>query len=58
MDNGLYLRKNLNTVHRIIRVFIGVVLIGWSAISLANSWWIAIISALGGIQIFEGLISY
>jgi hypothetical protein len=58
MDNDLYLRKNLSSIHRIIRVLIGVVLIGWSAISLTNSWWIAVISAIGGIQVLEGFIGY
>ncbi len=58
MDNGLYLRKNLSSIHRIIRVLIGLVLIGWSVISLTNSWWIAVISAIGGIQLFEGVIAY
>jgi len=58
MDSGLYLRKNLSSIHRIIRVLIGMVLIGWSAISLTNSWWIAVISAIGGTQIIEGVIGY
>lgn len=58
MDHDLYLRKNLNSIHRLIRVLIGVVLIGWSAISLTNSWWIAVLSAIGGIQIIEGIIAY
>lgn len=58
MANGLYLRKNLNAFHRIIRVVIGAILIGWSAVSLSNRWRIAIISAIGGTQILEGLIGY
>lgn len=58
MDHGLYLRKNLNTIHRIIRVVIGAVMIGWSAIAMTNSWWMAIVAAIGGTQILEGLIGY
>jgi hypothetical protein len=58
MDNGLYLRKNLNSVQRFIRVLIGVFLIGWSATSFTNSWWIAVISAVRGTQILEGIIAY
>lgn len=58
MGNGLYLRKNLNSIHRIIRLLIGVFLIGWSATSFTNSWWIAVIAAIGGIQILEGIIGY
>lgn len=58
MENSLYLRKNLNLVHRIIRVVIGVALIGWAAISFTSSWWIAVISAIGGTQVIEGIIGY
>jgi len=58
MENELYLKKNLNSIHRIIRFLIGVFLIGWSAIFMVNPWWIAIVSAIGGIQILEGLIGY
>lgn len=58
MENDLYLRKNLNGAHRILRILIGAALIGWSLLSFGNPWWIAFLSAMGGIQIFEGLIGY
>lgn len=58
MNNELYLKKNLNNIHRLIRLLIGAFLIGWSGISIDNPWWIAVISAIGGIQILEGLIGY
>lgn len=58
MENDLYLRKNLSFVHRVIRVVIGVALIGWAAISFTSPWWIAIISAIGGTQVIEGIIGY
>jgi len=57
MDNSLYLKKNLNNTHRVIRIVIGVVLITW-AITFASPGWIAIVSAIGGTQIIEGIIGY
>lgn len=57
MENGLYLRKNLNAIHRLIRIVIGLGLIGWSVYSFSN-WGMAVVSAIGGIQIFEGIIGY
>lgn len=59
MENGsLYLRKNIGPTDRVVRVVLGVVLI---LAPIYFHWSLgitAVLAAIGGAQILEGLISY
>jgi hypothetical protein len=58
MKEELYIKKNSNLAQRVLRVIIGMVLIGWPASVRGSPWAIALSSAAGGGLIFEGITGY
>lgn len=58
MDEKLCLRKNVGAIDRVIRITIGSLLIVIPAVLHSSPLLIALLAAIGGVQIFEGLISY
>lgn len=58
MKEELYLKKNTNLAQRVLRVMVGIVLIGWPALKGWSPWVIALSSAAGGGLIFEGITGF
>jgi hypothetical protein len=58
MDKSLYIRKNVGPVDQFIRLVLGFALVILPAYFGASTWIIAILAAIGGAQIIEGIIAY
>ena len=57
-DISLYLEKNVGTTDRVIRLVLGIALVTVPVIYEFSPWAIAILAAIGGTQIIEGIIAY
>ena len=55
---SLYLKKNVGTVDQVIRLTLGVVLVAIPVIFQFPPWTIAILAAIGGAMIVEGITAY
>lgn len=51
-------RKNLSNKDRIIRVIIGLVLLGMMAARIINGWWALVAGILAVSQFVEALLGY
>jgi len=58
LDRSLYLEKNIGPIDRVIRLTLGVALVILPALFGWLPWAIAILAAIGGSQIIEGIIAY
>jgi Flp pilus assembly protein TadB len=58
LEKSLYLKKNLSPVHQAIRLLLGIGLVILPVLALWPPWIIAVVAAIGGAQIIEGLIGY
>lgn len=54
----LYLKKNVGALDRIIRITLGAAMVALPAIFQLPGWSIAVLAAIGGVQIYEGIIAY
>ncbi|MHB1420781.1 MAG: YgaP family membrane protein [Bacillota bacterium] len=57
-DKTLYLKKNVGTVDKVIRMVLGAGLITLPALLGSSAWTIAILAAFGGSLILESIIAY
>ncbi len=58
MNKGLCLEKNIGSLDRTIRIVVGSALILYPAYAGWSPWAIAILAAIGGMWIVEGIIRY
>ncbi len=57
-DRSLYIRKNVGPTDQIIRIILGGALIIIPPLFQWPPWGIAVLAALGGSTILEGIIAY
>ncbi len=55
---SFYLKKNVGTTDQFIRLTLGVVLVAIPVILQFPPWTIAILAAIGGALILEGITAY
>lgn len=57
-NSSLYLKKNVGSMGQVIRIVLGALLIIAPVLLNWSLWSIAILAAIGGAQVLEGLIAY
>lgn len=58
VDKSLYIKKNIGPVDQVIRLTLGTALVLIPAFFQWSPWTIAVLAAVGGSQIIEGIIAY
>lgn len=55
---SLYLKKNIGSIDQVIRLTLGAALVVIPTIFQWPPWSIAVLAAIGGAQIIEGITAY
>lgn len=58
VDKSLYIKKNVGPIDQFIRLILGTALIVLPTLFQWPSWTIAVLAAIGGSQIVEGITAY
>lgn len=58
MRSDPHIEKNVGQVDRVIRLIIGAALVVWPVVAGWPVWMVAIVAAIGGIQIHTGIVRY
>lgn len=55
---ALSIQQNVGTIDRVIRFAVGVGLVIYPAVAAWQAWAIALLAAIGGLQLLAGLTGY
>jgi len=55
---SLYIQRNVGPIDRVVRIMLGATLIVLPAFFQRSPWTIAVLAAIGGSQVFEGIAAY